>query len=135
MAGKFRSVCSLVRSTMVPSDELTDDTNAVDYMETAYSLLHHVSSGWDEIRNIVTGGADDGWYTVSPLGNSPELCLRTVFVPTQSITMGSTIVHATSPCHMSVPSFCCDAASVLASNILAGTRRSEGPEAGDRPLV
>merc|ERR1719356_36675 len=36
---------------------------------------------------------------------------------------------------MSVPSFCCDAASVLASNILAGTRRSEGPEAGDRPLV
>lgn len=46
---------------------------AVDYMATAYSLLHRVETDYDEIRKIVTGGEIDGWY----LASLPPLYLGT----------------------------------------------------------
>jgi hypothetical protein len=135
MVGKVLSMCSLVQTTMAPSNELSDDTCAMDYMETAYSILHHVCSGYDEIRNIVTGGAADGWYADSSPGQSPAPCFGRAPVSTHSISMGNPNVYAMSRSPTSVASVGIDATIVLASNTFVDTWRVEPPEAGDRPIA
>lgn len=133
--GKVRSKCSLEQSTMLPSSEFSDDTNVVDYMETAYSLLHELSSEENVIRHIVTGGADDGWYPFSSLGHSAAPYVGTMLVSAPNIPIGSTIPsHAISTCRMSVPSLACGSPSLLASNMMSATKQSDVLDAGDRPI-
>merc|ERR1712151_1239687 len=83
--GKFLSMSSRAPSTRCPSNESSDGTCVVDYIETAYELLHDVCSGYDEIRNIVTGGAADGWYPAS----SPVQSLSSWFGTVPVSTLGT----------------------------------------------
>merc|ERR1740138_678153 len=63
MFGKVYSMCCVDQSTTTPSYELSEDTSAVDRMESEDSLLDKVDSDRDEIQKILTGGEADGWYS------------------------------------------------------------------------
>jgi hypothetical protein len=127
LVGTARSLCSFAESsTMASSNELSDTTINVDYTETAYSLLHQVSSDYDDFRNIVTGGKEDGWYLFSTLGHSATPYLGTMFVSTLRISMENPAMHTMSTCSMSMPS---------ASNMLPATIRSETREAGGHSVA
>merc|ERR1712151_171300 len=84
MVGEALSMCQSVvdKSSRIISSVFTndakEDTCVVDYIETARSFIHTVHTDYNEVRNIVTGGAADGWYPASSLGQSPPSCLGVV---------------------------------------------------------
>jgi hypothetical protein len=93
------------------TQEIKEDTCAVDYIETACSLLHRIHTDYNDIRNIVTGGGVDAWYLTSmPAPLPPLACLGTVcFAPLMPVALTVTACSALN--QMIIPALACSAAA------------------------
>jgi hypothetical protein len=81
-----RRISGVVGEALSICESVVGKSSAIDYIETACSFLDKVHTDYNEIRNIVTGGAVDGWYQASFPVTSPPSSLGTMlccapFVP------------------------------------------------------
>lgn len=136
------SMCqSAVEKSSRVIDVLTHDSKedalAIDYIETAYSFLQRIYTDSNEIRNIVTGGAEDAWYQASSQGlSSSTSCLGMVycFAPAMPVSLPMTACGAAAQ-QMITPSLPYNSAATQVNNSIEAVQQIDACSPSPVPVL